>query len=158
MALLSAPEEQDHFGLTLVAARLVTEIKIVGSLDLEHVVAWRDTGLGAEAWEILTVREDGSGGWVRPSCPLLPLLIFSSFFFTDPLTFFFLFFQEARRLNSLPTVRLLGPALIEVTMMLEPVKDLYGEEMSVRKIKLVSRGKKNVRLSVCGFELDGWKI
>lgn len=44
---------------------MIKEIKLVGSLDLEHVVAWENTGAGAEAWELLTVREDGGGGWVR---------------------------------------------------------------------------------------------
>ncbi|KAM0752996.1 hypothetical protein T439DRAFT_187316 [Meredithblackwellia eburnea MCA 4105] len=122
------PDQHDHFGLTLVAPRIVREIKLVGSLDLENVVAWENTRAGAEAWELLTVREDGSAGW------------------------------ETRRLQTLPGVRLLGPAQIEVTLSLERLVDFYGKDIPIRKLKFVSRGKKRVRLTLCSFELDGWKI
>ncbi|KAL8279221.1 hypothetical protein RQP46_008477 [Phenoliferia psychrophenolica] len=123
------PDAQDHFGLTLVTPRVVKEIKLVGSLDLEDVVAWEKTGAGGEAWELLTVREDGSGGW------------------------------ESRRLERQPGVRLLGPSRIEVTLNLEPLEDFFGKDTAIQKLKFVSRGKqKRTKLSVCSFELDGWKL
>ncbi|KAK4704768.1 hypothetical protein P7C70_g1437, partial [Phenoliferia sp. Uapishka_3] len=122
------PDEQDHFGLTLVAPRVIQEIKITGSLDLEQVVAWENTGAGPEAWELYTVRADGSGAW------------------------------ESRRLRSLPGVTLLGPSRIEVSLALEPLLDFYGKDAVIRKIKFVSRGKKRTKLSICSFGLDGWRI
>ena len=36
-----APDAADHFGLTLVAPRIVQTIKLVGSRDLENIVADR---------------------------------------------------------------------------------------------------------------------
>lgn len=33
-----------------------------------------------------------------------------------------------------------------------------GEEVAIRKIKLVSRGKKRNKLRVCQWEIDGWVV
>lgn len=60
-----APDAADHFGLTLVAPRIVQTIKLVGSRDLENIVAWENTAAGLEAWEILTVADGSGSGWVR---------------------------------------------------------------------------------------------
>jgi hypothetical protein len=80
--LRTAPENNDHFGLTLILPRLVRVITLIGSADLGNVVASEHSQLaGEERWQLYTVREDGSGGWVSfsdlPSpfslCPLADL-------------------------------------------------------------------------------------
>lgn len=61
----SAPDADDHFGLTLVAPRFVRTIKIIGSPDLAEILAWEHAREGGdESWQLFTVREDGIGGWV----------------------------------------------------------------------------------------------
>lgn len=63
--LPTAPENNDHFGLTLILPRLVRVITLIGSADLGNVVASEHSQLaGEESWQLYTVREDGSGGWV----------------------------------------------------------------------------------------------
>lgn len=61
----AAPEAEDHFGLTFVRPRTVRELTIVGSLDLANIAAWEDLSGGGDSWEVLSVRGDGTGGWVR---------------------------------------------------------------------------------------------
>ncbi|KAI5479864.1 hypothetical protein MNV49_002422 [Pseudohyphozyma bogoriensis] len=65
---------------------------------------------------------------------------------------------ESRRLSGVPHIRPLGPSQVEVTIPLEPIVDFYGEDIPIRKLKFVSRGKKRWKLSVCGFSLDGWDV
>lgn len=36
--------------------------------------------------------------------------------------------------------------------------DEEGREVAIRKLKLVSRGRKRDRVRVCSWELDGWKL
>jgi len=50
----------------------VRELTLVGSLDLANIVAWEDLSGGSDSWEVLSVRGDGTGGWVRPSLFLSP--------------------------------------------------------------------------------------
>lgn len=67
----TAPEADDHFGLTLVAPRFVRKIKITGSPDLAEVLAWEHAaGGGDESWQLFTVRQDSIGGWVRSAAHL----------------------------------------------------------------------------------------
>ncbi|GAA5892102.1 hypothetical protein JCM5296_004060 [Sporobolomyces johnsonii] len=139
-----APEIDDHFGLTLVRPRVVRKIRIIGSLDLANIVSWEDLSGGSESWVVLTVRADGSGGW------------------------------EPRAIVGIPTVKRLTPTLLSVTFTLDPIRtpttftrddvgtyevaNEEGMEVAVRKIKMVSQGRKTTRLRVCGWELDGWSI
>ncbi|GAA5957495.1 hypothetical protein JCM10213_003904 [Rhodosporidiobolus nylandii] len=137
------PDADDHFGLTLIKPRAVRQLTIVGSLDLANMVNWEDSSAGSEAWEVLTVRADGSGGW------------------------------EPRSLLGPPEVLPLTPTLVSVTLSLDPIRtpttyalrdegnyevDEEGREVAIRKLKFVSRGRKRDRVRVCTWELDGWKI
>ncbi|BGP40383.1 hypothetical protein JCM10449v2_004345 [Rhodotorula kratochvilovae] len=137
------PEADDHFGLTLVKPRAVRELTIIGSLDLANIVAWEDLSGGSDSWEVLTVRGDGTGGW------------------------------EPRSLLSAPRVTPLSSTTVSVTLSLDPIRtpttyalrdegnyevDEEGREVAIRKLKVVSRGRKKERVRVCGWDLDGWKI
>lgn len=82
----TAPDANDHFGLTLITPRLVRSITLIGSADLGNVVASEHAPVaGAESWQLYTVREDGSGGWVRLSlCSHAPLQLADRPIFSPP--------------------------------------------------------------------------
>ncbi|GAA5996752.1 uncharacterized protein JCM10292_003182 [Rhodotorula paludigena] len=138
-----APEADDHFGLTLAKPRAVRQLTIVGSPDLANIRGWEDLNGGGDSWEVLTVRGDGTGGW------------------------------EPRSLLSRPRVVPLSSSLVSVTLSLDPIHtpttyalrdegnyevDEEGREVAIRKVKIVSRGRKRERVRVCAWELDGWKF
>ncbi|GAA6047356.1 hypothetical protein NBRC10513_003940 [Rhodotorula toruloides] len=137
------PEADDHFGLTLVTPRVVKDLTLTGSLDLANVVGWEDVTSGSESWEVFSVRGDGTGGW------------------------------EPRSLLSAPRIVPLDATTLSVTISLEPILtpttyaledegnieiDEEGREVAIRKIKVVSRGRKRERVRVCGWDLDGWRV
>ncbi|ORY89310.1 hypothetical protein BCR35DRAFT_300439 [Leucosporidium creatinivorum] len=135
-----APENNDHFGLTLIVPRLVRVITLIGSADLGNVVASEHSQLaGEESWQLYTVREDGSGGW-----------------------------EPRRFLTAAPYLTPAGPGLVAVTLQLEPLFrrqvnaqtgiEETGVEVPIRKIKFVSKGRKRAKVQVCGWNLDGWKV
>jgi hypothetical protein len=119
---------------------------------------------------------DGEGGWKWRMGTFLFLLILSlRFVLTCTLTapLHPLAKQEPRTLLTLPTVLRLSASLVTVTLTLDPIRtpttyalrdegnyevDEDGREVAVRKIKIVSRGRQRDRVSVCGWELDGWSI
>ncbi|GAA5833760.1 hypothetical protein JCM9279_001617 [Rhodotorula babjevae] len=137
------PEADDHFGLTFIQPRHVRELTLVGSLDLANIAAWEDLSGGSDSWEVLSVRGDGTGGW------------------------------EPRSLVGKPRVKPLSSTTVSVTVLLDPIRtpttfalpregnyevDEEGREVAIRKLKLVSRGRKRDRVRVCSWDLDGWKL
>lgn len=81
--------------------------------------------------------------------------------------------QEPRSLLSRPRVVPLSSSLVSVTLSLDPIHtpttyalrdegnyevDEEGREVAIRKVKIVSRGRKRERVRVCAWELDGWKF
>lgn len=81
--------------------------------------------------------------------------------------------QEPRSLLSAPRIVPLDASTLSVTISLEPILtpttyalenegnievDEEGREVAIRKIKLVSRGRKRERVRVCAWDLDGWRV
>ncbi|GEM09771.1 hypothetical protein Rt10032_c09g3788 [Rhodotorula toruloides] len=134
----AAPEADDHFGLTLVTPRVVKELTLTGSLDLANVVGWEDVTSGSESWEVFSVRGDGTGGW------------------------------EPRSLLSAPRIVPLTRTTLSVTISLEPILtpttyaledegnvevDEEGHDVAIRKLKVVSRGRKREPVTVTSHRL-----
>ncbi|BGP24838.1 hypothetical protein JCM10295v2_003758 [Rhodotorula toruloides] len=132
------PEADDHFGLTLVTPRVVKELTLTGSLDLANVVGWEDVTSGSESWEVFSVRGDGTGGW------------------------------EPRSLLSAPRIVPLTRTTLSVTISLEPILtpttyaledegnvevDEEGHDVAIRKLKVVSRGRKREPVTVTSHRL-----
>lgn len=74
---------------------------------------------------------------------------------------------------SAPRITPLDSTTLSVTVSLEPIRtpttyaieeegnvevDEDGREVAIRKVKLVSRGRKRERVRVCGWDLDGWRV
>ncbi|KDE08916.1 hypothetical protein MVLG_01010 [Microbotryum lychnidis-dioicae p1A1 Lamole] len=148
---LKAPDADDYFGLSFIRPRAVTHFTIVGSTTLLNLVSWETPDQTAESWQVFTTREHAIphevGGW------------------------------EPRRFVGSIKVRQLKVGIIEIKGELErqhprdeelEQKDVdlmeEGEAddilpvVKIAKIKFVSQGRKVEPLSVCGFDLDGFKV
>ncbi|SCV71957.1 BQ2448_4651 [Microbotryum intermedium] len=150
-ATLKAPDADDYFGLSFIQPRAVTHFTIVGSTTLLNLVSWETPDQTIESWQIFTVREHAIphevGGW------------------------------EPRRFVGSLKVRQLRVGIIEikgelerqhprdeeleqrdVDLMEEGEADELLPVVKIAKIKFVSKGRKAEPLSVCGFDLDGFKV
>ncbi|SCZ88605.1 BZ3500_MvSof-1268-A1-R1_Chr2-1g04519 [Microbotryum saponariae] len=148
---LKAPDADDYFGLSFIRPRAVTHFTIVGSTTLLNLVSWETPDQTAESWQVFTTREHAVphevGGW------------------------------EPRRFVGSIKIRQLRVGIIEikgelerqhprdeeleqkdVDLMEEGEADELLPVVKIAKIKFVSHGRKVEPLSVCGFDLDGFKV